>query len=59
VGTAEILLDDALRLGSQSRVEVHVWEGMPHVFPAFIASFDATRAAHDLIAECLRTKLLV
>jgi len=58
VGTAEILLDDALRLGSQSRVEVHVWEGMPHVFPAHIASFDAARAAHDAIARFLRAELL-
>src|SRR5882724_803777 len=36
VGTAEILLDDSLRLRSHDRIEVHAWEDMPHVFPSSI-----------------------
>jgi acetyl esterase/lipase len=58
-GTAEILLDDSLRLGSQDRVEVHAWEGMPHVFPSNIGLFDAARAAHDIIAAFLRAELTI
>jgi epsilon-lactone hydrolase len=57
VGTAEILLDDSLRLAPERRVEVHAWEGMPHVFPSSIGLFEAARAAHDLIATFLRTEL--
>jgi acetyl esterase/lipase len=57
VGTAEILLDDALRLSSSDAIEVHVWEGMPHVFPRSIALFEAARAAHDVIAAFLRPNL--
>jgi acetyl esterase/lipase len=56
VGTAEILLDDALRLESGC-VEVHEWEGMPHVFPRSLALFDAARASHETIAGFLRTHL--
>lgn len=57
VGTAEILLDDSLRLASHDRIEVHAWEGMPHVFPSSIALFEAVQAAHDLIAAFLRAEL--
>jgi epsilon-lactone hydrolase len=57
VGTAEVLLDDSLRLAQQRRVEVHVWEGMPHVFPSSIGLFEAAGAAHDLIAGFLRAGL--
>ena len=57
VGTAEILLDDSLRLGSLEPVEVHTWEGMPHVFPSSIGLFEAAQAAHDLIAGFLRAEL--
>jgi acetyl esterase/lipase len=57
VGTAEILLDDSLRLGSQDRIEVHAWEGMPHVFPSSIGFFEAAQAAHELIAAFLRAEL--
>lgn len=59
VGTAEILLDDSLRLGSHDRIEVHVWEGMPHVFPSNIGLFEAAQAAHDLIAGFLRAELAI
>lgn len=38
VGTSEILLDDSIRCFQRARkagadVALHVWEGMPHVFP--------------------------
>ncbi|HEV7504193.1 MAG TPA: alpha/beta hydrolase [Thermoanaerobaculia bacterium] len=59
VGTAEILLDDSLRLGSHDRVEVHAWEDMPHVFPSSIGLFEAAQAAHDLIAGFLRAELAI
>lgn len=59
VGTAEILLDDSLRLGSHDRIEVHAWEDMPHVFPSSIGLFEAAQAAHDLIAGFLRAELAI
>ncbi|WP_394830017.1 alpha/beta hydrolase [Pendulispora rubella] len=58
VGTAEILLDDALRLGSSEKTEVHVWEGMPHSFPRSVALFEAARAAQEIIAAFLRANLV-
>jgi monoterpene epsilon-lactone hydrolase len=57
VGTAEILLDDSLRLTSNESIQVHVWEDMLHVFPSSIGLFEAARAAHDLIATFLRSQL--
>jgi len=57
VGTAEVLLDDSLRLGSRDGVEVHEWEGMPHVFPSAIGLFEAARSAHDAVAGFLRARL--
>jgi acetyl esterase/lipase len=57
VGNAEILLDDALRLESEL-VEVHVWEGMPHVFSRSIGLFEAARASREIIAAFLRANLL-
>ncbi|SRR5712692_2307340 len=57
VGTAEILLDDSLRLASHERIQVHVWEDMLHVFPSSIGLFEAARSAHDLIAAFLRAQL--
>ena len=57
VGSAEILLDDSLRLAAEEHVEVHVWEGMPHVFPNSIGIFGAARAANDLLAAFVRSKL--
>lgn len=59
VGTAEILLDDSLRLGSHDRIEVHAWEDMPHVFPSSLGLFEAARSAHDLIAEFLRAEVAI
>jgi monoterpene epsilon-lactone hydrolase len=57
VGTAEILLDDSLRLASCDRVDVHVWEGMPHVFPSHLGTLLAASEAHELIAAFLRAEL--
>lgn len=57
VGTAEILLDDSLRLRGQDQVEVHVWQDMPHVFPSNVGYFQAAGAALDLIAGFLRAEL--
>jgi acetyl esterase/lipase len=57
VGTAEILLDDSLRLGAYDRIEVHSWEGMPHVFPSSVDLFEAARSAHDFMAAFLLREL--
>jgi len=57
VGTAEILLDDSLRLASNERIQVHVWEDMLHVFPSSLGLFESAQAAHDLIATFLRAEL--
>jgi acetyl esterase/lipase len=46
-----------LRLGSWDGVEVHEWEGMPHVFPSAVGLFEAARAAHDVVAAFLRAEL--
>lgn len=54
VGTAEILLDDSVRLDALAGAEVHVWEGMPHVFPRNLARFEAARDALDLAGAFLR-----
>jgi acetyl esterase/lipase len=57
VGTAEILLDDARRLSSAEDVDVHLWEGMPHVFPRSVGLFEAARSALDVTGAFLRAKL--
>jgi monoterpene epsilon-lactone hydrolase len=54
VGTAEILLDDSVRLAALASAEVHVWEGMPHVFPRSVTTFEAARRALDLAGSFLR-----
>ena len=56
VGTAEVLLDDSLRLGSRDGIEVHEWEAMPHVFPS-VGLFEASRVANEIIARFLRAQL--
>lgn len=47
-GDAEILLDDSLRYTAAT---VHVWEGMPHVFPS--NTFAASKLALDHIGAFL------
>jgi epsilon-lactone hydrolase len=59
VGEDEILLDDARRYAAQvasanGEVQVHTWEGMPHVFPANVGVLHAADAALNQIASFLR-----
>jgi len=56
VGEDEILLDDARRYAdrlteSGGNVELHVWEGMVHVFPANLALLQAAKEALDIVAD--------
>jgi hypothetical protein len=64
VGDDEVLLDDSLRYAQRLRdanlnVAVHVWAGMPHVFPAAIGRLMAANAAMDEIGAFLRDCLRV
>ena len=59
VGEDEILLDDSQRFADRvneagGRAEVHVWEGMVHVFPANLAVLLAASEALDGIGAFLR-----
>lgn len=63
VGEHEILLDDARRYAERlgaagSACELHVWEGMVHVFPANLALLRAAREATDGIGAFLRHHLV-
>lgn len=56
VGTSEILLDDTVRYVERARAEkveaeAHVWDGMPHVFPASVGTFDAADQALSIMAS--------
>ncbi len=58
VGEDEILLDDSIRFGERvvhdgGVIEVHVWKGMVHVFPANLAFLKAGKDAIDDIGEFL------
>ena len=62
VGEDEILLDDARRYAdrlakSDSAAELHVWQGMVHVFPANLALLRAARQALDIAGEFLQRNL--
>ncbi len=52
VGDAEVLLDDSLRYPNAT---VHVWEGMPHVFPSSLGRFQASALALDDLAAFVAT----
>ena len=54
VGSAEVLLDDSLRLDPTERMELHIWDGMPHVFPRLL-EFGAAREAMELLSAFLRS----
>jgi acetyl esterase/lipase len=65
VGSAEVLLDDSLRFAEKAEraglsCEVHVWEGMIHVFPSNFAMLQAAaQAVEDIgsfLAGVLETK---
>jgi len=62
VGEDEILLDDARRYAdlltkAGGSVELHVWQGMVHVFPANLAVLHAADDALDILANFLRRNL--
>jgi monoterpene epsilon-lactone hydrolase len=63
IGEDEILLDDArcyaeLLAQSGLAAELHIWEGMVHVFPANLVLLQAAREALDIAGEFLRLKRL-
>lgn len=56
VGEDEVLLDDAIRHAdlverAGGAADLHVWEGMPHVFTSSIAVFEAARSASRKIGK--------
>jgi len=62
VGEDEILLDDARRMADRieiagSGAELHIWQGMVHVFPANLALLRAAPEALEIIASFLRHTL--
>jgi epsilon-lactone hydrolase len=62
VGEDDILLDDVRRYAdllakSGSPAELHVWQGVVHVFPANLAVLHAAREALDITADFLRRNL--
>lgn len=58
VGDAEVLLDDALRYAEGvNDVEVHVWEGMLHVFPANAGILNAADAALESIGKFIASNM--
>lgn len=62
VGEDEVLLDDARRYatarGIGGSVELHIWQGMVHVFPANLAVLRAATEALELIGEFLCSHLM-
>lgn len=59
VGEDEVLLDDSVRYAQRMRdanlnVALHVWGGMPHVFPSALGRLSAADAAMDEIGAFLR-----
>ncbi|MBZ5734084.1 alpha/beta hydrolase [Nocardioides sp. TRM66260-LWL] len=63
VGADEVLLDDAIRYAERAEqagaeVDLHVWEGMLHVFTSNVASLEAAVRATDHLGGFLATHLL-
>jgi len=63
VGEDEVLLDDARRYAAKLQevggtAELHVWQGMVHVFPANLALLSAAKEALELIGGFLRAHLM-
>jgi monoterpene epsilon-lactone hydrolase len=55
------MLDDALRYGQRLQdanlnVSVHVWSGMPHVFPSAVGHLSAADTCMDEIGAFLRDR---
>lgn len=59
VGTDEILFDDSMAIAEAegAHADLHVWEGMTHVFPANLAALEAAREAVALSSAFIRTHL--
>jgi epsilon-lactone hydrolase len=58
VGDAEVLLDDTLRYAEGADgVEVHVWEGMLHVFPSSAGILDAADPALERIGRFIQSNM--
>ena len=60
VGTAEILLDDSLRLADKAKesgvdVTLEVWDDMPHVWQAFASFLPEARQALESCGEFIKT----
>jgi epsilon-lactone hydrolase len=61
-GIDEILLDDSRRYAQKARaanvdIALHLWEGMPHVFPSTVGTLNAATQALDSIGAFLREEL--
>lgn len=62
VGNDEVLLDDAVRYAehveaSGGQADLHIWEGMLHVFTSSIDTLEASRLATDHIGQFLKANL--
>jgi len=62
VGSAEILLDDAVRVAANAgaagtSVRLDIWPNMPHVFPAFAFMLEAGRLALQDAGQFIRQSL--
>lgn len=63
VGENEILLDDSVRYfqkltAAGGNGELHIWEGLPHVFQVLVGAVAAAETALDDAAKFLREKLV-
>jgi monoterpene epsilon-lactone hydrolase len=61
-GEDEVLLDDSRRYAERVKaaggnVQLHIWQGMVHVFPANLALLRAAKEALDLLGNFLRSRL--
>jgi monoterpene epsilon-lactone hydrolase len=64
VGEDEILLDDSRRYADAlaqagGTVEIHIWQGMVHAFPANVGLLRAAREALDSLGSFLRNHLAI
>ncbi|MEC7512584.1 MAG: alpha/beta hydrolase fold domain-containing protein, partial [Pseudomonadota bacterium] len=62
VGTEEVLFDDATRLveraeAAQTRAELQIWDGMPHVHQIAFRMVPEARAALKDIARFFRSTM--
>jgi acetyl esterase/lipase len=63
VGEDDVLLDDAVRYGERfeqegGTIQVHIWQGMIHVFPSNVALLKAAKEALDDVGDFLNRQLL-